>query len=149
MLELFKTNKNKYSEMKSQSLRDVENFINTYVESFLIDIQKYEGTFLPSVNEFKENVNALDPLDEPKVSQEKIDKLLTNLNNLDFPLRSNFYYELIDRIKFAPIISQLGDEVFERIMFRLGAGEEYKNFSVKVKETLDKLKVAQTVEEVK
>jgi hypothetical protein len=137
-MNLLDRKKDKYSELKTETLRRLESFINDYIESFVRDVELHQERFREELDTFKVSVSSIDPLDSPEDLNKKIDKSIISLKALDFPLRSNFYYEVIDQFNLLPIVSELADEVFQRVLFRLGVGDEYEKFSNKMNEVVDK-----------
>jgi hypothetical protein len=136
--------KNKYAEMKSQSLRSIEDFTNAFIES-QAGLLKENQNFSEALKEFSVAVEDIDILDSQEKNLLKIEHASKRLAELDYPIRCAFYFELLDNLDFSPFISMLADEVFQRVMFKLEKEDDYEKYDKLLKEILDKHRTANIV----
>jgi hypothetical protein len=143
--KLLNSGKNKYSEMKSQSLRSIETFINDFIDAqakLLTD----NPHFKTALDEFSKSVGDINILDSYDQNVLKVERASQKLTSLDYPIRCAFYVELLDALGFSPFISMLGDEVFQRVLFKLEKETDYEKFDKIFKEMIDKKPTSNIVE---
>lgn len=132
---LFSKDKNKYKEMKSQTLRETEDFVNKFIEVYSSALTTQ---LKDVVQNFSDAIDDLNPLDPDNIQEVKINKAFDIMLKMDYPIRSNFFYEYITQLSYSKILNDLGDEVFQRILFDIGIADKYEKFQQKFQETIAK-----------